>query len=204
MAIKRQTRYRNFATLVYPESAPDNWLEVLRDSHLQIFVSPLHDKDLNPNGTPKKPHFHVMPMWENPINREVAEEFFSTFGGVGCEVVKTKRGYARYLTHMDNPEKYQYDANDVLSLGGADYFSIVINESDEFMIIDEIIDYIDEFKIENVLELYQLSRAEVHQNDWRRVVQKNIYLFDKFCSANYKERIYGKGATYVQQVKLVD
>ena len=43
------SRTRNYATVVYPESAPENWLSILSDSHVPCFVSPLHDLDLNPN-----------------------------------------------------------------------------------------------------------------------------------------------------------
>ena len=60
----RDTRGRNFATMVYPESAPENWREILAGYFIPAFISPLHDKDLNPTGEPKKPHHHVMLMFE--------------------------------------------------------------------------------------------------------------------------------------------
>ena len=52
-------RTRSYATVVYPESAPD-FLERLNDLKVPCFVSPLHDKDFNPTGEPKKPHYHVL------------------------------------------------------------------------------------------------------------------------------------------------
>lgn len=60
----RDTRGRNFATMVYPESAPENWREILAGYFIPAFISPLHDKDKNPTGEPKKPHHHVMLMFE--------------------------------------------------------------------------------------------------------------------------------------------
>jgi len=53
-------RTRNFATVVYPESAPENWFSLLGELKVPCFVSPLHDKDLNPNGEVKKSHYHVL------------------------------------------------------------------------------------------------------------------------------------------------
>ena len=55
-----QVRTRNFATVIYLDSAPSNWQEILSDLHVQAFVSPYHDKDKNANNEDKKPHYHVM------------------------------------------------------------------------------------------------------------------------------------------------
>lgn len=97
-------RTRNYACIVYPDSAPENWQNIVAESKIPCFISPLHDKDVNPDGTPKKPHYHVMVMYDGPKTEEQAKAFFSTFNGVGPEVVNSVRGYARYLKHMDNPE----------------------------------------------------------------------------------------------------
>ena len=109
-------RTRNFATIVYEESAPKNWKEILQDFFVPVFISPYHDKDVNPDGTPKKPHWHVLIMFESVKTREQATELFSRINGVGCEKVNSLRGYARYLCHLDNPEKFQYDLDDVSCL----------------------------------------------------------------------------------------
>lgn len=201
----REKRYRDFCTVVYPDSknVPSNWIEILKESHLPIFYV-LHDKDMNPdNLEKKKAHYHVMIMFESPRTKDNAVEFINSFGGVGCELVKTRRGMARYLIHRDNPEKYQYSSDDVVCLGGADFFETTQNNADEFQILDEIINYIKDYKIENILEIYDMALSEVHCSDWRRVVIKNIFILDKFCSANYKHRVYGKGAKYIQEVHIV-
>ena len=99
------TRTRNFATVVYPESAPDNWQEILSEQFVPAFISPLHDNDLNPTGEVKKPHYHVMIMFDSVKTREQAQDIFNLIGGVGCEIVQSLRGYARYLCHLDNPDK---------------------------------------------------------------------------------------------------
>ena len=137
-------RTRNYATVVYPESAPENWQQLVTDAKIPMFISPLHDRDLNPTGEPKKPHYHVMVMYDNVKTKEQAEMFFKSFGGVGCEVINSIRGYARYLTHADNPEKAQYSIEDVISLGGADYMHAIGTQADKAKSIREMVAWIEE------------------------------------------------------------
>ena len=52
-------------------------------------------------------------------------------GGVGVEPVKSVRAYARYLCHLDSPDKVCYRTEDVLSLSGADYNTMMADEHSE-------------------------------------------------------------------------
>ena len=54
---------RNWAFVVYPESAPSDWIEQLQLSGAQFAISPLHDKDLNATGEPKKAHWRYCGLW---------------------------------------------------------------------------------------------------------------------------------------------
>ena len=97
---KRAGRTRNFATVVYPESAPQDWLEKLAEAKIEALVSPLHDKDKNPDGEPKKAHYHVILMFETVKTTEQVKEITEKIGGVGVEKINSLRGYARYLIHL--------------------------------------------------------------------------------------------------------
>ena len=79
-------------------------------------ISPLHKDDVNPYGEVKKPHYHVIVMFDSVKTLEQFAEFADTFGGVGKEKVNSIRGYARYLCHLDNPEKAQYNPYDVVCI----------------------------------------------------------------------------------------
>lgn len=164
-------RTRNFATVVYPDSAPEDWDGILSDQFVPAFISPLHDRDLNPTGEPKKPHYHVMIMYEGVKTREQASELFSKIGGVGCEVVQSNRGYARYLCHLDNPEKAQYDPESVRSLCGADYNGTIGLVTDKYKAIGEMIDYCKEYNIYSYSDLLEYCRME--RFDWFRVLCDN-------------------------------
>ena len=163
-----EVRYRNWATVVYPESAPADWRQIIADSKSPVFISPLHDKDTNPTGEPKKPHYHV--LWANDGKKSKAQavDFFKSFGGVGCENINSLRGYARYLCHLDNPEKAQYSPEDVRAFAGADYYAEIENPTDKYQAIREMIQFCKDNKIVVYADL--VDYASVHREDWFRVL----------------------------------
>lgn len=163
-----QARYRNFATVVYPESAVDSWQEVLSQQFIPAFISPLHDKDVNPTGEPKKPHYHVVLMFEGKKSISQVEDIFNLIGGVGCEVVQSIRGYARYLCHLDNPEKFQYNQDLVRSLCGADYAGTIGLAIDKYKSIGEMQDFCEYY---DVVSFYALANyARSNRPDWHRIL----------------------------------
>ena len=61
----KESRTRNWTIVLYPESAPDNWRTLIDDLHIEWVESPLHDKDVNANGEPKKAHWHLLCGYAN-------------------------------------------------------------------------------------------------------------------------------------------
>lgn len=135
-------RTRVYGTIVYPESAPENWIDLLKEKHVQGFISPLHCFDTDPDGCIKKPHYHVMIMFDGVKSAKQWDDFRLSIGGVGTEDIQSTRGYARYLCHLDNPEKFQYNTSDVVCLGGSDYLQTVARSTDRYSNIKEMISYI--------------------------------------------------------------
>lgn len=165
MADKRGvSRTRNYATVVYLDSCADNWVDIIENEKVPVFISPLHDSDVNANGDDKKPHFHVLVMFDSVKTQEQARAFFEKFGGVGCEVVNSLRAYARYLCHLDNPEKAQYKIDDVVQFGGADYLTCISCSSDKQKSIREMIVYIEENDITCFADLALWSSQ--NKSDW--------------------------------------
>lgn len=164
-------RTRNFATMVYPESAPADWQEQLAGTFVPAFISPLHENDLLPTGEPKKAHWHVIIMFDSVKTQEQARAIFSLIGGVGCEPVGSLRGYARYLCHLDNPDKAQYSPDSVRSLCGADYTGTIGLVTDKYKAIGEMIDFCEENHIVSYSKLLVYCRME--RFDWFRVLCDN-------------------------------
>lgn len=129
--------------IVYPESAPDDWRETLQLLCLQIVVSPLHDKDLNPDGELKKPHYHVAIHYESKKSFEQVKELADELNSPIPMKQDSWRGICRYCCHLDNPEKAQYPVEDVVCYGGADYLSIIAMSNDKYEIIGGLLGWIN-------------------------------------------------------------
>lgn len=113
---------RNWAFVLYPESAPENWREILTETGLQCAVSPLHQYDVDPNGEVKKAHFHVILCYAGPTSYNVVKNLTDSLNQPIPQALEQVKGYYRYFTHKDNPEKYQYDEQDITTING---FSIL-------------------------------------------------------------------------------
>lgn len=109
---------RNWTFVLYPESAPADWLERLQKTGLQCEISPLHDKDTNPDGTPKKAHYHVIVCYSGPTSYTVVKALTDSLRQPIPQALEQVKGMHRYFTHQDNPEKYQYDPKEIRTLNG--------------------------------------------------------------------------------------
>ena len=56
----KETRTRTWTIVVYPDSAPENWRDLIDEQHIGWVESPLHEFDTNPTGELKKAHWHVL------------------------------------------------------------------------------------------------------------------------------------------------
>lgn len=174
MAEKKKSgtgRTRNFACIVYPESAPENWQDILADEFIPAFISPLHDKDVNPTGEVKKAHYHVILMFDGVKTFEQAQEVFDKIGGVTCQTVNSIRGYVRYLCHMDNPDKAQYKQEDVICLCGADFAGVANLVIDKYKAVRDMVDFCKTNNIYSYALLMEYCMQ--YRFDWFRVLCDN-------------------------------
>ena len=116
MAERVAQRYWTF--LVYPESAPDDWVGILRRSHGCYAISPLHQ----PDGEVKKPHYHVIYMHGNTTTlggaRAAIPDSVPANGFI--EPAHNPSNLQRYLIHLDDQDKEQFPdgANAITLLNG--------------------------------------------------------------------------------------
>lgn len=176
-----QERNRCFATIVYPESAPKDWREKLSSTHIMALVSPLHDRDTYESDQQekkiKKPHFHIMVYFEGKKSIKQVQEIFDQIGGVGCEIVGSKTGYARYLCHLDDPEKAQYAPTDVRGYGGADFYNWANMDTNPMLFIPEIMDFIERH---DIISFYKLSLyCSKYRPEWHKVLATRSTVFFK-------------------------
>lgn len=182
MEKKSNVRTRNYASVVYPESAPKDWIDILEQLKIPCFISPLHDSDVNADGEIKKAHYHVMLMFDNVKTVDQAKAIFLQIGGVGCETVNSVRAYARYLCHLDNPDKFQYDTNLVKMFGGADYMTATGTMADKAKAIREMIQFINENDIICFADL--LEFASINRSQWFDcLINSGSYVIKEFIKS---------------------
>lgn len=167
-------RARAWTAIVYPESAVDGWLDILRDQLVECLVSPLHDKDVLPTGEPKKPHHHVVLSFKNPTTYSKACEVFEAIGAVvppedTCRV-KDFRQMARYLCHLDQPDKYRYQMQDVTSIGSIDYQSLCMSAADEDDMLDQIFEAMDEYALDSYPKVVRFTKEQ--HPEWKSIVYR--------------------------------
>lgn len=144
---------RDWTFIVYPESAPDNWRDVLNETHMRWVESPLHDKDVDPNGEIKKSHWHILLSSDGPITKSSVLKIVEPLNVPMPMKVGSAKGLIRYMTHTDNPEKYQYEASDIVAHNGADIASYLeMTKTDKIIVMKEIMTYIYENEINNYAE----------------------------------------------------
>ena len=111
-------RYWTF--IMYPQSMPKDWKEYLQETGLKIAISPLHNKDKNADETQKKEHYHVLLCFSGPTTYARVEKITRYLNATIPKRVMSVIGIIRYFTHKDNPEKEQYNEEDIISINGLD------------------------------------------------------------------------------------
>lgn len=186
-------RTRNWSVVVYPDSAPENWRDILDDLHLEWVESPLHEFDTDANGECKKAHWHLLLM----------------FGGVKsyeqvCEVVKplncpipqrchNAKAMVRYMAHLDNPDKYQYSTADIVSHGGVDILELLRpSASERYSVLKDMCEYIKENDIHEFSDFVFYAMSE-HFDDWYPfLVDNSAYFIGQVIKSNRHKPRYEK------------
>lgn len=146
---------RYWAFILYPESMDSDSFIKLTMTGLPIAISPLHDKDSDPDtGELDKPHYHVLMCFDGPTTRKNVDQISMSIGGTHCIVIPSVRGMYEYHIHKNNPEKYQYSDADRKLLNGFDIANYsYMNINDEIVIIKCIKEYIDRYEIKTYWKL---------------------------------------------------
>lgn len=164
---------RSWAFCVYKDSAPENWTEILQETGLPFAVSPYHDKDVNPDGSPKKPHYHVICYYENPTTyKNVKTNVCDKINATIPLKLESMRGMYRYHLHLDNPEKYQYNDWERQFFNGFDVMKVteltrtevqkLLREIVSFIQDNDILEYstlIEQFLSNNCNELFDVASS---------------------------------------------
>ena len=181
---------RNWAFVMYPESMPDDWYEVLQMTGLPFAISPLHDKDLDPTGEEKKAHYHVICYYENQTTQKnVKESVTDLVNGTIPIKRESMSGMYRYHLHLDNPDKYQYDDRDRIFINAFDVSKVdsltytevskILIDIQKLICTEHILEYADLLDI--LLDSDMLNMWDVARNH-------TMFLNSYITSRRYKTK----------------
>ncbi len=176
---------RNWGGVVYPESAPSDWLDILKLKGISFAVSPLHDKDVNPTGEKKKAHYHVILSFPGPTTDKTVKQIMDEINQPLPIALESVRGYYRYFTHKDNPEKYQYDSTEIQLFNGFDVTDI-LNNFEVFQFLKEIQILIIEHDILEYSDLLDYLMQQGYMELWNVACSHTLFLNTYITSKRHK------------------
>lgn len=192
LTVTKEIRSNKWTFLLYQESAPENYLEILEEMHIPFVLSPWHDKDINKEtGEFTKIHRHAALYFSSlKSNKQVSELLKNRLNTPShIEPVMSPKGLYDYFTHANNPEKTPYNINDIESGCGFELDKFLIsNNNDEFLSL--VIDTIEEFNFTEFKNLVNFARDE--NPTLLSIIVDKTYFFAKYLdsrrhSSNGKE-----------------
>jgi hypothetical protein len=185
-------RSRSWTCEVYPTEgnppAPSNWRDIIDEERIQWVESPLHDKDVNPDNTPKRAHIHILLMFDSVKNFKQVEDITKKINGPIPQICHSVRGLVRYFCHLDNPDKYQYNPEKIIPHNGAEIRKYLIGENHKYDVIKEMMTYVDKHSIIEYADL--LKYASDNEVEWFRALCDNssyvMSMYVKSCRHKFE------------------
>ena len=179
----KDKRSNKWAFLIYQESAPKNYLDILEEMHIPFVLSPWHDKDVNKEtGEFKKAHKHGVLFFESLKSytqvSELLTERLNTPSHV--EVVMSPKGMYDYFIHAENPDKTLYNMDEIESGCGFELEQFLITNNNE-QFLSTVIDIIEEH---NFTEFNNLVRyARIENPSLLNLIIDKTYFFAKYLDS---------------------
>lgn len=185
-----EIKKRNWTFVLYPESAPTDWVDRLKLSGLMSAVSPLHDKDLNPTGEAKKAHYHILLVYSGPTTYNAVAKFTASLNATIPQPLESVRGMYRYFSHKDNPEKYQYNEAEIRSINGfniADLVELTKSEVNEIKM--QVLKLIRELDVTEYSGLVDFLVDNEMMTEYDVVINNTFFFHTYITSRRHAEAI---------------
>lgn len=186
----KETRTRNWTFVLYPESTPENWRNIIDDMHIEWVESPLHDKDINADGEIKKPHWHILLMFGGVKTYEQVKELTDKLIAPIPERCHNSKALVRYMAHLDNPDKAQYSISDIIAHGGVDLAELLRPSSSErYTIINEMITYVQCEGITEFQDLMDYARHNEFDRWFPLLCDNSAYVVNQYIKSQRHRHI---------------
>lgn len=182
---KTKKKSRAWAFIAYPESMPENWLQILREFYLPIVISPLHNKDVDSFGEIKKSHYHVLVIFGNATTSSTVENISQSLNASLPISISSAWCYFKYMDHSEVDDKVLYSHSDFIFLNGLTEYDLkVLTKEEEKQLTFFVFDFIKENHIMNYFQLIDL--LAIKDSDACFFATKKVLLFDKYIDS-YKK-----------------
>lgn len=198
-----------FTFLLYPENLPSDWETRLRELDIPMAISPLHDKDIDKKmGGFKKPHYHGIAMYKNPITRDgMTKKLNRALAHDSCKncvpkvqfLVKGVKSTYLYLTHESESAieegKHVYDASEIKLLNNFDISRyVVLDASEKEELLQDLLALIYKYRLANMFQLLDYlnmlrdkGEPVPPEKDVQEVVKSNAVLLRLYFDGAYQE-----------------
>ena len=178
-----QGRARTWLFIAYPESVPEKWEQILTDYGVPWVHSPLHDRDRNEDGSPKKPHWHVLVKFSGKKSFRQVQEITDRLNATIPQKCMDIDGSLRYFIHKDNPDKAQYRQSDIVAWG-IDFSRHMKDSAEHDELIMQIEDYVFKNNITEYSDLCYITRVNHDEfPEWHKCVSTHTIHFRALLSS---------------------
>lgn len=176
--------FRNWALLLYVETDSYNFNDVIFNINAckdYAYIKHLPEKEES------KEHYHVILRFENAKTESALKKYLGIPDNYAfVEPIKNARSMCRYLTHIDYPEKIQYDISDVVV---SRHFSrkFLLNFEDvktEEEIILEIYNFLDKISFESKRDKLRMITSFVNINCYDTIFKRYKTEFLSYMSCS--------------------
>ncbi|MCM1327334.1 MAG: replication protein [Lachnoclostridium sp.] len=204
----REQRFYSYTFEMYSESLPQSFEEELKNLHCKVAYI-LHDKDKyaesdlkkyikNNEGKPpdwkvgdiKKPHYHIVLKFENLKSIKGVLLMLAPLEVKYIEPVQTERGMIRYLIHIDDVEKHQYNKKDIVLYGGYNIDKFFESDKDTSDIKKELRNILlkdNGFYTYNYFEFYNYI-SDNYSCEYLDIIDKFSYSFQSLIYGKNKKK----------------
>nr|AZL87916.1 RepB [Staphylococcus epidermidis] len=185
----KDKRSNKWAFLIYEESTPSNYQDILEQMHIPYILSPWHNQDIDQStGLIKKSHKHGALFFDSLKSysqvSELLQQHLNTPRHI--EIIMSPKGMFDYFIHASNSDKTLYDINDIESGCGFDLNQFLLDQG-QSEVFNNIIDMIENHNFIEFQDLVMYARQH-HPSYLNLIIQRTYF----FCE------IFRFKATYVQ------
>ncbi|MCD9079133.1 replication protein [Staphylococcus epidermidis] len=179
----KDKRSNKWAFLIYEESTPSNYRDILEQMHIPYILSPWHNQDIDRStGEIKKSHKHGALFFDSLKSysqiSELLQQHLNTPSYI--EIIMSPKGMFDYFIHASNPDKTPYDVNDIESGCGFDLNKFLLDQG-QSEVFSNIIDMIEDQDFIEFQDLVMYARQ--HHLSYLDLIIQRTYFFAKYLDS---------------------